>query len=545
MEKEIDKKAAEKKGQSKKQLQGSNIMKRKKIDEMTTEVTLQGFEFLLNYVSKLVDSVISRYGALSFLNNESADLQNDRNEIDKVLANESYAFEDRAIIAKLDEIENVMHDKISVKGYQKGSSDEQLIYNLSVVSNLNRKLKKLQAMRAEKKNEISTQEGEKKEPSIVDNLKTIQEKTELEELKESAMPQKSKTIIVRGEEDKKSAFSFDKFEESTENSVIRRFITTEEQVEILKSEFADDQKYNQEFKDNIEKVLSADLSTSFENGAFNREKGSCSPLTIARAAKNLGDRVERFTSSINYYEDKVKWAESVIRYSRKKKPADYEIVEMYQKFVDENKKHLSDCMSYGSRLDKKLAEVMKYRSENKAPEKPEEKDSIGIRLYSFNDASNLISFGENSSVAKKIAKDLMNEAYPELKQMLDTEIKKKGDKAEKGVEVEGLFKDNVVRKIEEHGENFTAITYETDDKKIKEIANNPATIINILDALRTGTYKDGRKLTREELHDLNTILNRVAFEKSMQEQLDSMKDNEKKDKAKKVEIPQEEGGMSM
>ena len=45
--------------------------------------------------------------------------------------------------------------------------------------------------------------------------------------------------------------------------------------------------------------------------------------------------------------------------------------------------------------------------------------------------------------------------------------------------------------------------------------------------------------------DLNTILNRVAFEKSMQEQLDSMKDNEKKDKAKKVEIPQEEEGMSM
>ena len=545
MEKEVDKRVAEKRAQAKKQPQGSNIMKRKKINESATEVTIQGSEFLLRYVSQLVDSVLSRYGTLSFLNNESGDLQNDRIELDRVLANESYAFEDRSMIAKLDEIENIMHDKISVQGYRKGTSDEQLIYNLSVASNLNRKLKKLQAMRAEKKNESPQQEGEKKESSIVDDLKTIQEKTELEDLKESVIPQKSKTVIVLGQEDKKSAFSFDKFEESNENSVIRRFITTEEQVEILKSEFADDQKNNQEFKDEIEKVLSADLSTSFGKDAFNGEKGSCSPLTIARAADDLGSQVSSCTSSINHYEDKVKWAESVIKHSRRKKPADYEIVEMYQKFADENRKHLSDCMEYGARLDKKLAEVTKYRSENKAPEKPEEKDSIASRLYSFNEASQFISFSDNSSVAKKIAKDLMNEAFPELKEMLGAEIKKKGDTAEKGVEVDSLLKNGSVNKTKKVIGNITGIIYNTDDNKIKEIANNPATIINILDALRTGTHKDGRKLTREELHDLNLILNEVASEKRMQEIMDSKKDNAKKDNEKKVEIPQEEEGMSM
>lgn len=541
MEKDIDKRIAEKREQSKKQLQGSNIMKRKKIDEMTKEVTLQGSEFLFNYVSELVDSISSRYGALSFLNNSNGELQNDRNEIDKVLANESFAFEDRTLIAKLDEIENIMHDKISVKGYKKGSSDEQLIYNLSVASNLNRKLKKLQTMRAEKKNEIPVQETENKEISIVEELQTIQEKTELQDLKESVKPQKSKTIIFIGQEDEKSAFSFDKYEKSTENSVIRRFITTEEQVDILKSNFTRGQIYNQEFKDRIEKVLGADLSTSFNNngGGFGKES-SCSPLTIAFNVVDLGYTVRNVTNSINNYEDMVKWSESVIKHSRRKKPADYEIVEMYQKFVDENKKFLSECMSYGSSLDKKLAEVMKYRSENKELKTPEEENSISHGLNAFNQASRFMFFGKDSPAAKKIAKDLMNEAYPELKQMLDAEIKNKGDKAEKGAEIGDLFKDNVVKKIEEHGENFTAITHETDDKKIKQIANNPATIINILDALRTGTYKDGKKLTEQEIDDLDMILNRIKFERQMQEILDKKKKNKKE-----TEAPQEEGGMLM
>lgn len=501
------------------------IIEKKKIDDKSSDAIIPGDEFIFDYVKSIMNSVDARYGTLVLLNEQSNDLQLDKQEINKILDSEKFEKADAEAIVKLDEVEKILNEKIvKFGGYKKVPVSEQLMFNLEVVSKLNRRLKNIQKLREERRAEKNQNDSTQNDISIFEDLKTIKQKAEINSIKEATKPNPSKYIVVYGKRDKNSAFTFDTYDVEKKQY---KYIQTEERVEQLKAVFEEKKSRIDKTKQKINDVINADLSTSFgternifgeteiKDGEYGKTIPFCTPEAIAEASISLISHVEFLTSNIENYKDKVKWADSVLRHAKKTKPADFQIKEIYQKLLEQSEKQLAEVMNYGKLLDKKLAEVKKYRAENKSPiknGKPEYLIDKFVSVY-----HSLIQLGGHyqTSVSKQIAKESIDAICSDLKKAFKAE---QGDKnkenSSSNFEIADMLNGDVLIKKEEITTEFKSKFSIANKEKIAKIASDPNSILKIIDTLQTGTYFDGQKsvkISNDEILDLIKILSEVKI----------------------------------